>query len=415
MGGSRERRGSVFLTLSLLLLLPLASSLGAPSTDAPPQHRAPIRIVGDAGFADPLSGVRGGTGTADDPFIIRDWTILRSSSTGIAIEGTSAHVVIEDVVVRTAATAVHEGVACELGLVGCPQVAGVHLRDASNVTIRRVRVEGSQLLSTHGVRDILVEELPAPTDGLLFPGPNVVTNSFTLHLAERVVFERLTIADDSWIRWAQGVSFDDVRFIEGQSGLEVHEASGIAIRDSTFDFSGLFVGDGTRVDDVRITGTRFVTTAWIEISGIPDDPSHGLVFCGNLVDDMLFTGSWFSDYVGARIAGNRFVRGETDLVDLPGLTFEGNAHGPAHGQTRFASAGANVHGNAWDTQSLGARFTAAADATGNWWGSADGPSGDGPGSGAPIDVVGTTTPYAPWLDAAPEVEAECAGEQPPGA
>jgi hypothetical protein len=38
------------------------------------------------------------------------------------------------------------------------------------------------------------------------------------------------------------------------------------------------------------------------------------------------------------------------------------------------------------------------DATLNWWGSANGPSGIGPGDGDSIDVYEATVLFEPWLD-----------------
>lgn len=74
--------------------------------------RPPIVIVGDA-MLTPANGVVAGTGTASDPFVIAGWEIdgsvwapstgLFASSPmppGIFIQGTSAHVVVEDNVVR---------------------------------------------------------------------------------------------------------------------------------------------------------------------------------------------------------------------------------------------------------------------------------------------------------------------------
>jgi len=58
--------------------------------------RAPILIVGDAGFT-PDNGVTGGSGTPTDPYVIEGWGIGASFATGISIANTLAHAVIRNV------------------------------------------------------------------------------------------------------------------------------------------------------------------------------------------------------------------------------------------------------------------------------------------------------------------------------
>jgi hypothetical protein len=71
------------------------------------------REVGPTGFVlghDPVTGepihntamgVRGGSGTAEDPYLISNWTIHHSAPYAIEIAGTDAHVVLEDIVIPT--------------------------------------------------------------------------------------------------------------------------------------------------------------------------------------------------------------------------------------------------------------------------------------------------------------------------
>ncbi|PSG97883.1 hypothetical protein BRD56_03280 [Thermoplasmatales archaeon SW_10_69_26] len=60
-----------------------------------------IVIEGDAAFEGPtvMNGVRGGNGTAEDPYRITNWTIASNGDAGIHLQDTSAHVIIEDVFV----------------------------------------------------------------------------------------------------------------------------------------------------------------------------------------------------------------------------------------------------------------------------------------------------------------------------
>ncbi|HID73413.1 MAG TPA: hypothetical protein EYP43_00005, partial [Thermoplasmata archaeon] len=57
------------------------------------EEHAPIVIVGDAGFT-AANGVRSGSGTATDPYIIEGWDISSNDSASISISNTTAHVVI---------------------------------------------------------------------------------------------------------------------------------------------------------------------------------------------------------------------------------------------------------------------------------------------------------------------------------
>lgn len=128
---------------ALLVVAALAPTLDAAALDRPRVH-APIRIVGDAAFLLPGSGVVAGNGTPEAPFVIAGWTfvlpLLPSSSrtqaplpleqaAAIRLEGTRAHVVIRDN--RFVAPLPH---ATDAPTETAP---GVALAFAENVTIER--------------------------------------------------------------------------------------------------------------------------------------------------------------------------------------------------------------------------------------------------------------------------------------
>ncbi len=78
-------------------------ALAATAQDA----HEPIRIQSDAEFQGPDiltgNGVRGGSGTADDPYVISDWRIQASTGQpAIFIHGTTVHVLIQNVTVDVA-------------------------------------------------------------------------------------------------------------------------------------------------------------------------------------------------------------------------------------------------------------------------------------------------------------------------
>src|SRR4030067_2601518 len=70
------------VSLAALVAIPGAASAYVP--------RAPILIVGDAGFT-PDNGVTGGSGTPSDPYVIEGWGIGASFAAGVSIANRLAH------------------------------------------------------------------------------------------------------------------------------------------------------------------------------------------------------------------------------------------------------------------------------------------------------------------------------------
>lgn len=83
-------KAGILIVLLLATLVPLA-----PDAAAAPTSRAPISITGDAGFTF-SNGVRSGTGSPLDPYVISDWTIDAASGAAVRITGTTKHVVLRD-------------------------------------------------------------------------------------------------------------------------------------------------------------------------------------------------------------------------------------------------------------------------------------------------------------------------------
>src|SRR2546427_293115 len=88
--------------LGVLALLFVLGSPGFASTPVAPailtQH-APILIEGDNNFTAP-NGVTAGTGGAADPYVIEGWLIDATSSNGITIRQTRAHLVIRNLTIE---------------------------------------------------------------------------------------------------------------------------------------------------------------------------------------------------------------------------------------------------------------------------------------------------------------------------
>ncbi|MGQ0536793.1 MAG: NosD domain-containing protein, partial [Methanobacteriota archaeon] len=111
---------------ALSVLLAIALSATPASADLSDANalvpRGPIRILAAADFT-AANGVRSGNGTAADPFVISDWSIVASTASGIVLTGTSAHVVVRNVAVQG----------------GGGSFDGIALSSAANVTVENAR------------------------------------------------------------------------------------------------------------------------------------------------------------------------------------------------------------------------------------------------------------------------------------
>lgn len=89
------------ITSQFVFLLVVSSSLvmmPVQTVATQAEMRDSIRIFSDSEFT-PAEGVRSGTGTVTDPYIIEDWFIITGSWDGIHIESTLAYFVIRNVTV----------------------------------------------------------------------------------------------------------------------------------------------------------------------------------------------------------------------------------------------------------------------------------------------------------------------------
>jgi PKD repeat protein len=182
-------------------------------------------------------------------------------------------------------------------------------------------------------------------------------------------------------------------FVKEASGVELVAGSndavnGNAVTDNTITgsaFAGIKIGDGT--DSNRIAGNTITGTLNGGRNGGSETPGGG----GTAI---LITGY-----------------GATNT------TISGNTLGPNSGHGIFQEAndgdstGTDVHQNTISGNTLGGILnndTASIDASQNWWGSADGPSGAGTGTG---DSVSTNVFFDPWLQC-PPAQQPCANQPP---
>jgi hypothetical protein len=114
------------LPLFLSTLFLAMSGLTGAAGDQPGDAHEPIRIESNADLRgmDLLArnGVRGGSGTASDPYVISDWTIRPAADeTAVHVTGTTAHVLIDNLTIQAAGL--------ESTAVFASQTANLHIRN----------------------------------------------------------------------------------------------------------------------------------------------------------------------------------------------------------------------------------------------------------------------------------------------
>src|SRR3989442_1184192 len=111
--------------LAVLIVLGSPSIASTPVTPAILTPHAPIVIDGDDNFTAP-NGVTTGTGGAADPYVIEGWLIDATSSNGITIRQTRAHLVIRNLTIEA----------------NFPNYWGIYFDFASNATVQNVSTRG---------------------------------------------------------------------------------------------------------------------------------------------------------------------------------------------------------------------------------------------------------------------------------
>ncbi|HVL48771.1 MAG TPA: hypothetical protein VM889_09465 [Candidatus Thermoplasmatota archaeon] len=246
--------------VGVIVVLALLTLAGASATPAPETHtraHPPIVIVGDAGFLLPGSGVRSGSGTEADPFVIAHWTIAQptalTGALGIVLMGTSAHVLVKDVEIL--------GPACQ---VECPFYEAVRIEGARNVVLEDVRVHHFEIgLTILDSRDVAVDGFShrGGPDPRFFGDANRVLNSADVTLAglhtESLGWRNLLIQDSSGVAVA-GARFGPSAYPNWDAGtVTVARSTDVAFRGSEFRGADLTLGRG--VDKLVVETTRSST------------------------------------------------------------------------------------------------------------------------------------------------------------
>lgn len=422
MEATQALQRPVATAVALLLILPAAAQ-GVPgphqgsvgTVESPPATVPPIRgsivVDGEEDLERPtaLSGVRRGNGTAENPYVISNWTIVPTTAWGIRLAYTDAHVRIEHVLIDGRETAVPAGPCADHTGGGLCARSGVVLASSSNVTIQdvRVRASGNSIgLNGNGVRivsshDVALETVHVGRDPPA--GPAKMADGLEVEGSEDVTASNLTVTAPFPHR------FQDSR--------------NIAIRDALFRtpsdlvaFSGLATAPGNAgTMDVTRTVYRNVSLSIDRPSGHLDvRMSRSLVRNGTPSGEGVRIYNSFEEktFGSIRLCGNTFrgihggsliVGALAESVTLLGNRFVGNDDGPSIGSPDSVVARRNLVKDSHDN-GFGARAhdvvahnnsfvnngdrgwadgeafipideeDAPMDARFNWWGHPDGPN-----------------------------------------
>jgi len=243
------------------------------------QPHAPIAITSNGGFS-AANGVRSGTGSATDPYIIRDWFIdgnsYASTQAMLWIESTDAYVVIENVRIAN--------------LAGTNQWEGIQLGhwpatvSTQHVTIRHNAIENAQ--HAYGIV--------------------VRSGSSDVHV------EANYVSMDANFEWVFGIATD-----RGVHDVTVTGNYVNAYTSGTFHTAGIHLGD-TYVDDAsRATGLIATRNTVVNATagGIVTASAMGTVITGNLV---------YMDYPGRKTVAADAPHGIDITEKSDGATVVGN-------------------------------------------------------------------------------------------
>lgn len=423
------RRPPRAVLASVLLLLASAPTIvveAAPPAiengDAPAFAPHPAIIIdGDAAFTLPTSGVRGGSGTPEDPYRIEGWAIVGSTTFGIRLINTTAHVVLKDIYFATEGGQVAYAGLCGQVDPGCPGGSAIRLDNAANVTIDHVGVRFVAIgIHVRISRDISIldSSIGSATD----PRPPPQTShALFVENSQRVRVENVTItrADVALdLRSSENVSVIRTS-VSGSVGSIFSELKDITLRSSAFSGNGIALWG--RNEDLTVVGSTFNGSYAMIRAGVGVERVSRAFICGNdwagpratgvllnlpPSDNVTLKANVFHDArAGFRMLSSADAVVEYNLVTTSSMT----SYGATIGGTGSA------HSNAFVVGGLGVGLMGI-NASDNWWGAADGPSGAGPGTGTRVSLAGAPSIITPFLTMPPMMPADvCPALGPVGA
>lgn len=417
---------TAIILAALLASAPLAYADVLDPVPVRPMAHPAIQITDNAGFNDPLSGVRAGSGTPSDPYVISDWVIAPSAHFGIRLQGTTAHVILRNLTIPAYEGSVAAYGHCATFGAECSGGIGIDIDRAANVTIDGVKIVSTNIgvwVRNSTRIDIGRLELgqgAAPLgasffgyvalfyDGVLIEDSSLVAvedsilrssaRAWNVVRSDHVLLDRLVVPPD--------VTFPQAYLIR---------SSNVTIRDTDIYWRTLAMA--APLPDLHLI--RFAVHdayyAALDLYESAPHPLDRLVVCGSKFERLSSVDSPWGSTMDAIIIGNvwKDMQSGPAFYNATNLRFERNSissAGDNKGVFSTSGMGNTVHNNSfvWQGNSavgFGTTVTwfphETVDGRFNWWGDASGPSRDGPGAGTKLrNVEGV---YEPWLTTAPDL------------
>lgn len=407
-------RGPAF-AIVLVLLAATAIPFVAGSPVGPPALPS-TRIDGDAQF-DLAHGVSSGSGTPEDPYVIRGVTFAPGPAHyGLSLRGTRAHVVIDDVEVHGVPADPLFYAHCEAPSLECQVTRLVELSDAQNVTIRGLRTgpgpnSGIGLYVGEGSAHVLVED----SEIAMWAAGYAQGTGIFLADGRDITFRGVRSYGDSspfWMAHGEAITIEGGRY-EGYFFRPTSlSGAGLTVREAELP-TGFSIG-GTR--DVRIMENTFSGRySQLGVGGSYETffgyPIRGLVVCGNTFDTPVGSTIAVGGVADVIIAGNVLSGtarpleiSRSDSVEVARNAILGGSTSLFVGVTSL-----DLHHNDFSLSSRGLRNSSSSGSFAyNWWGDASGPSPIGTG----VPATGAA-PVSPWLTEPPARDVDCDAIEPP--
>ncbi len=388
-----RRAGLLTTVLLLTFLLVIAPASASPADEKEPQEHAPIKIRSNMDLLLPESlsgnGVRSGTGTALDPYIISDWRIKSQGEGAISIVGTDVHVILRNLEL--------EGLVYLTGTTNLVfQDVTVKANQQFYIDFSNVVFEGLVVIS----QDDMSDGIRADDSEITIKGLRATGVRPTIYLSSsRAVLEDIDMK-------ASGINMRGTSAIAVTRWHEDPTPSHVVIRDLVLDGygykynTGVYVNAGSHAVVTGMTATRTDFAGWADGGATLElrDARLNGDWRTDLIDQVPHSGIGVEDggsviledvelinYDTAIVTTNASVRGENVVLNNNTIGWRGEK-----GCRDCRITNSVLVNNGQDLVNLGGKTF---DARSNWWGTSEGPE--------PERLEGPIA-ISPWLTEAPD-------------
>ncbi|MCG2827483.1 MAG: right-handed parallel beta-helix repeat-containing protein [Thermoplasmatales archaeon] len=331
--------------------------------------RAPIYIDGNAGFTkpDPVNG--GGTGTVNDPYIIENYTISASTAHGIFIDNTDVYFIIRNCVI-------HDGKSNDRHGIYFYSVAngkidnvtsynnddGIYLYSSSNNNITNNQIYNND----HGVY------LWDSSNNNISANEIYNNNYYGIYL-EQYSSNNIITANQIYYHSNDGIYL----WYSSNTNITANQIYNNydGIRFGSYSNNNIISGNQIYNNDYH--GIRL---SWYS--------SNNNIISGNQIYNNDYDGIYISSSSDNNISANQVYNNSGYGIYLKESSDNEIHYNNIYNNTNYGVYNYNVES------------TYRVNATYNYWGSSDGPSGVGPGSG---DNITSNVLYDPWFTSAERI------------